>query len=60
METCNCLELMYRPHNDDEPVADAALSLAEEEAQFILGGGCVNWSERAIREPSYTPSWGRV
>lgn len=52
METCTCLELMYRPHNDDEPVADAALSLAEE-ARFILGGGCVNWSERAIQELSY-------
>ncbi len=46
METCICLELIYVPQNVDEPVADAALSLAEEEARFILGGKCLNWSER--------------
>lgn len=42
MTTCNCLEL---PFDDgvDEPVSDAAISPAEEEARFILGGGCLNW-----------------
>lgn len=43
--TCNCLELAF-DDGVDEPVSDAALSLAEEEARVILSGGCLNWSER--------------
>ncbi len=42
MTTCNCLELAF-DDGVDKPVSDAALSLAEEEARFILSGGCLNW-----------------
>jgi hypothetical protein len=45
MNKCTCLELAVGTQNNDVPVANAALSLAEEEALFILNRGCLNWSE---------------
>lgn len=45
MTNCNCLELAFGD-GIDEAVSDAALSVAEEEAHFILSGDCLNWSER--------------